>query len=194
MIANPTNLVQSQSQVTSQVPIISKFTRLGVLPSTKPSGVIYTKDDFESNSMEYILNDIRFKIFPDTSKEDLKRLFLSLSKVSIRDPSISRIFLEKLNSGSYETFAGYINNEITKTSDVFLPKIKPLFTLNFDKLFDIYLSIEDPELSVSVFRYILFLEFQNQELHDIFLEKVTQYNEKQYRDMLLGGTWNAFFI
>jgi hypothetical protein len=143
----------------------------------------------ESNSIEHLYHAIRTNVFPSVDTENMKSLFLDLVDVPIR--SLGDAFLNELNKKNLDLFAQYVkNNKISGNTNLTKDQ---LFTPNYEAMFDIYLSIKDEQLAFDVFRGLIFLACETQEIYDAIIKHVMECSEEELQEFG-NHTENAEFI
>ena len=67
----------------------------------------FTEEDVSIIPVTLLYNYIRFNNLKETSKGDLKKLFLKLFNVSLKSKEILPMFVKELNSGDYKSFTAF---------------------------------------------------------------------------------------
>lgn len=155
----------------------------------------YTRDSIEYKSMEFLLNDIRFTLFPTITKQQLTDLWILMYYMPIRKSDLLDPFLSILNNRDWTALTAFI--ETNTMENVKTVGLNGKYVHDFDKEMDLYMALEDPTIAIGIFREILFLPFEGQEPYDLYLETVSEYiKENSYMLKFISNRviWNSELI
>jgi hypothetical protein len=82
-----------------------------------PSYDVYTTEILIPTSIEYVYNDIRFKLFPNIPTDQLKNLFMDMIVTPLKHPKLIDTFVSLLNSGNFTELAEF--TKVNKFSTFF---------------------------------------------------------------------------
>ena len=162
----------------------------------KPRRLEFTFEQLNSSSNEFIIHDIRFGLFNHIDKSQLKKLFMDMVNTPLKNPEIMDKFMNHLNEANFNSVAEFVKKNVLSTEiiDTVLNNSNPKFIHNFDKIFDIYLSIDDPDIAIGVLRYLIFRQCENQTEHDNVLKSMKSHPDSVLKHISNSYVWNAEII
>jgi hypothetical protein len=135
-------------------------------------------EDIMSGSAEYILDHIRFNVFPEVDSEKMKAILINLSTIPLRDSAFAPELADIINTKSFENLQNFINKYSTPDlMEQLASQNWPMNNKNIETAINIYMTEQNPKNAIKLLRAYIYAEFPDKENHDAFVEWVMSLDE-----------------
>jgi serine/threonine protein kinase len=128
-------------------------------------------EDIMTTSAEYILDYIRFNVFPEVDSTTMRAVLINLSTIPLCEPEIAHSLANSISSRSFEKLTALI----TKYSipDLMKQTVKqkwPMNEKNIETAIDIYMTDPNPKTAIKLLRAYIYAKFPDKANHDAFVK------------------------
>lgn len=157
---------------------IIKLNRLAA-PATITKNQVMMLDidiqDIIKGSAEYILDYIRFEVFPDLDSETMSMVLYNLTTIPLRNPAVAPRLLEVIKTKSFEKLKAFIAHFSNPDISAQLTRQKwPTGIKDMKTAIELYMSVPSSSTAIKVFRRYIYSEFPTREDHDAFVKWIQE--------------------
>jgi hypothetical protein len=146
-------------------------------------------------SGEYILDYMRFVVFPTLDAETMGAILYNMSTMPLRNENVANDLAKVMTTRSLDMLNEFIKKYTVPDIDKQLDAQNwPKNYKNMKTCFELYMSESDPSTAFCVLRHYIYREFNSQEAHDAYVEQVKSMNSTIRKVALGGYHFNAIDI
>ena len=146
-------------------------------------------------SGEYILDYMRFVVFPTLDAETMGAILYNMSTIPLRDENVASDLAKVMNSRSLDMLNEFIKKYTVKDIDEQLDAQNwPKNYKNMKTCIELYMGESDPKVAFNILRGYMYCEFVSQEAHDSYVNWVKSLDSNLRKVALGGYHFNAINI
>jgi hypothetical protein len=171
-------VIRNIKKLNKPMPTSTSNTSIIVSPTMSNIPTVIDAESIMNGSSEYILDYIRFNVFPEVESSTMKAILINLSTIPLRDPKIASELADIMNTQSFENLQNFINNYSTPDlMEQLASQNWPMNEKSIETAIDIYMSDPNPKTAIKLLRAYIYAEFPDKKNHDAFVNWIMSLDE-----------------
>ena len=170
-------VTRNMKKLNTYRPSLSSSTELSTTTMNN-SIMTVSAEDIMMGSVEYIMDYIRFNVFPEIDSDTMKAILINLSTIPLRDSAFAPELADIINTKSFENLQNFINKYSTPDlMEQLASQNWPMNNKNIETAINIYMTEQNPKVAIKLLRAYIYAEFPDKENHDAFVEWIMSLDE-----------------